>query len=302
MGSFIFGIIFVVLAAAWWALSRNAQGLPTAARSGGTAVASVVGAILILVSIITVVDTKNVGVVTQFREPVGTLTNGLHFIAPWQSVTEMDGAIQTDSYVGEHATVVRIGNQSTAKVDNSIRWRIIPDQADELFRDYRDFDKIRDSLVTRQLNDVINDVFASYDPLQVDENGQVGVISTEEFSEEVTTRLQDRIGTQIEVLDVIIPFVAFDDATQSRINAYQEEIGNTRIAVQKQRTAEAQAEANRILSDSVSDDPNVLVAQCLDTLATMVEKNRPVPAGFSCWPGSGSTLVVPSTTPAKDTP
>lgn len=86
----------------------------------------------------------------------------------------------------------------------------------------------------------------------------------------------------------------FDDSTQSRINAYQAEIGNTRVAEQKQQTAEAEAKANQMLAQSVSNDPNVLVSKCLDTLADMVEAGQQVPAGFSCWPGGGSALVVPS--------
>jgi hypothetical protein len=49
------------------------------------------------------------------------------------------------------ATTVRLGNNSTAFVDVSVRGRIQPAAADELFLDYRDFDNVRDNPVTRQL-------------------------------------------------------------------------------------------------------------------------------------------------------
>jgi hypothetical protein len=75
--------------------------------------------------------------------PAGTLSNGLHVKAPWQSVTEMNGTIQIDNHTGEAATTVRLGNNSTAFVDISVRWRIQPAAADELFLDYRDFDNVR---------------------------------------------------------------------------------------------------------------------------------------------------------------
>src|SRR5690606_13462027 len=113
----------------------------------------------------TIVPTKQVGIVTSFGKPTGVLTNGLHFVKPWEKVTQMDAAIQTDNNVGEEATTIRLGNQSTAEVENSIRWRIRPDKADVLYQDYRDFDKVRDSLVTRELKEAMNQTFKDYDPL-----------------------------------------------------------------------------------------------------------------------------------------
>ena len=44
------------------------------------------------------VSTKNIGVVTSFGKTFGFLGNGPHLIWPWENVTEMDAAIQTDSY------------------------------------------------------------------------------------------------------------------------------------------------------------------------------------------------------------
>lgn len=47
------------------------------------------------------------------------------------------------------------------------------------------------------------------------------------------------------------------------------------------------------LSKSVSNDPNVLVSRCFDTVEEAVKADYR-PAGFSCWSGSGSAVVVPS--------
>lgn len=241
-------------------------------------------------SFVTIVGTKKVGVVTSFNRPVGTLSNGLHLKAPWQKVHELDGAIQTDSH---NDTTIRLGNQSTATVRNSIRWRIKPGTADELYRDYRDFDRIRDSLVTRELTAALNEVFKSYDPLSTikDETSTVKE-SPSELGDDVAEALERRIGGQIDVLNVIIPIADYDKATQGRINAYQEEIANTRIAKQKQKTAAANAAANRTLSGSVSRDPNVLVSKCLDTLAEVAKEKQPLPAGFSCWPGGRESAIA----------
>ncbi len=141
-----------------------------AARTRSLRIAVVTGVIALFVVILgstTIVSARNVGVVTTFGRPSGTLSNGLHWKAPWQSVTEMDGTIQIDNHTGESATTVRLGNNSTAYVDNSVRWRIQPAAADELFLDYRQFANVRDNLVTRELRAALNEVFADFDPLSL---------------------------------------------------------------------------------------------------------------------------------------
>lgn len=84
---------------------------------------------------------------------------------------------------------------------------------------------------------------------------------------------------------MIIPKVDLDDATQQRINQLHQEIGNTRIAQQKEQTAAAEARANKLIADSVSKNPNVLVSKCRDQQREMVEKGQPVPIGGWGWPG-----------------
>ena len=299
---FVLGSIAMLVALIWFVATRKAppHELSTAAKTGPTTALSIIGVLLIILSTVTMVSTKNIGVTTEFGRPTGNLSNGLHFTLPWVKVTELDGALQTDTYTGDSAVKVRIGNMSTASVDATVQWRINPESADILFQDYREFDNIREGVVDRQLKAVLNEVLSDYDPLSIDANGQVGIVNYDNIAEEAQQLLQERVGSHVIIANVTVPLVQFDPSTQNRINAYQEEIGNTRVATQRQRTAEAQAEANRILADSVSNDPNVLVAQCLDTLQDMVDSNQTVPAGFTCWPGSGSTLVVPSTAPANN--
>ena len=137
-------------------------------------------------------------VVTTFGRPSGTLSNGLHVKAPWQSVTAMNGTIQIDNHTGDAATTVRLGNNSTAFVDNSVRWRIQPAAAE---------------------------------------------------------KLRKKVGGQIEIINVIVPLVNYDPATQDRINALSVEKANTRVAEQRAKTAAAEARANEILAASVTDDP-----------------------------------------------
>ncbi|SKT52080.1 hypothetical alanine and valine rich protein [Mycobacteroides abscessus subsp. massiliense] len=251
-------------------------------------VVGVVALLILAFSSITMVSTKNIGVVTTFGRPSQFLDNGLHLTAPWQDVTELDGAIQTDNHIdeGDKKTAIdaRLGNNSTARVDTTVVWRLKPEAAPSLFQDYRGFDAIRDNLVTREFTAAINDVLAGYNPLtQVGEgdgaiNGKLATL--------VLDKLRTKVGNRIEVIGVNIPVIHFDVRTQQSIDGFQTEKANTRIAEQRQKTAEAEAEANRILSQSVSHDPNVLVSKCLD----LVREKGGSPAG--CWPGSAGAVVA----------
>ncbi|WP_280404752.1 SPFH domain-containing protein [Nocardia brasiliensis] len=249
--------------------------------------------VLVVLSSITIVSTRNVGVVTAFGKPTGTLSNGLHFVAPWKKVTELSGVIHTENQVGgwnnakcDGGTAVRLANNSTACVDNTIRWRIVPTEADALFRDYLNDNNIRDSLVTRELNAVLNAVFAAYNPLAADAaNGP----RLDDLSTKVTDQLKVKIGRQVEVQNVIVSLVHFDQTTQERINAYQAQIASTRIAEESQRTAAAQAAANDILARSVTGE-GVLIARCLE----LVNSGKALPIGFQCFPGVPMPVTIPA--------
>lgn len=263
---------------------------PRLAIIGGAALTAIGVAVLVHTMVI-VVPTKEFGVVTAFGRPVRTLPNGIHVKAPWEKVVTIDAAIQTDNHTSDakNCINVRIAHQATACVDTSIRWRIKDSATDGLYQNYRDFENIRDSLVTRDLNASLNGAFEDYDPLAVDANGNATTPPLAELSTKVTQTMQDQIGSQIDVLSVIIPVVNFDQNTQGKVNALLAQVAQTRIAQQAVKTSEAQAQANKVLAGSVSKDPNVLVSKCLDIVET---GKVTLPAGFSCWPSSGSTAVV----------
>ena len=260
------------------------------------AVLALVAIAWLLSTVIVSVPTKEIGVVKAFGKPTGELSNGLHTKAPWETVTNIDAAIQTDNYLngpqdqGNDNTIpVRIANQSIAGVEVSVRWRIRPEAATRLYQDYKAFSHVRDSLVTRNLRSALNENFANYNPLLDLQAGKVpqDVLSGVGFN--VNHDLSQKIGDQVDVLSVIIPLVNFDDGTQAKINQFQQAQSDTRIAEQNVKTAHQQALANQELSASLKNDPNVLVARCLDAIKGHLDQ---LPIGFSCWPGGSATSVV----------
>jgi regulator of protease activity HflC (stomatin/prohibitin superfamily) len=278
--------------------------------------------LLVVGSCLTTVGTKDVGVVTTFGRPTGRdLENGLHLKLPWQKVNELDGAINPDSYVGDACINVRIGDSTTACVEGTIRWRIVPSQASVLYQDYRSDDvnqTIRDSLVKTQFNAALNDVLGKYNPLatvaaaaasSLKSGGPATITSTapnlDEFSADVEKSMDEHLvaasrnsksggAPQVKVISVTLNFIHLATTTQDKINDFLKEVGATRVAEQHEQTAQAQANANRQLAASVSKDPNVLVSKCFDAIEESIKAKYALPAGFSCWNGGGSAVVVPS--------
>jgi bifunctional DNA-binding transcriptional regulator/antitoxin component of YhaV-PrlF toxin-antitoxin module len=137
------------------------------------------------------------------------------------------------------------------------------------------------------LRAALNEVFADFDPLAPE---NVEGANVQALGDDVAEKLRTKVGDQVEiinVINVIVPLVNYDDATQERINALNVEKANTRIAEQRAKTAEAEARANEILAASVSNDPNVLVSKCLDAA-----REARIPLG--CWPGTTAVPTVPA--------
>ena len=111
------------------------------------------------------------------------------------------------SFTGGNCVNVRIANQQTACVDISIRWRIQPNSADYLFQNYRTFDQVRDSLVTRELRSAVNNQLTNYNPLNSISVTGTGASnyptnpSLTQIATAVTKQMQSEIGTDIDVIN-----------------------------------------------------------------------------------------------------
>lgn len=237
----------------------------------------------------TIVQAKQVGVVTTFGKPSDTtLGSGLHLKAPWQKVTDIDATIQTDEYHGDSAIKVILSDKNTADISATIRWAINKDKANEIYADFRSddpTDSFRKAVVSTQFKAAMNSVFNSYDATAE------SPLTPSELSDKVHAILKEKTHDLLDIKSITISYIKPDKAVQKKIDALQTQRGATKVAEEKIVTAKAEAEANRILSESVSNDPNVLVSKCLDLIADGAFEP---PAGFSCWPGSTGSVVVPS--------
>jgi hypothetical protein len=80
----------------------------------------------------------------------------------------------------------------------------------------------------------------------------------------VVEKLRTKVGGQIEIINVIVPLVNYDQDTQDRINALNVEKASTRVAEQRAKTAKAEARADEVPAAWVSNDPDVLDSRCVE--------------------------------------
>ena len=262
-------------------------------------VAAVLACLFTLISSWNQVGTQNVGIVTSFGRPVGDVGNGLHFLPPWDEVTEMDNAIQTDLYEGPGECIqVRIAEQQTACASVRIRWQMIQSAGDRLFRNYRTSDGVRASLVTSELTTALNQQFDSYDPISSLTSsiplGQPGNPTVAQVAEQVTTQMRRELAGQVKVFNVLVPIITYDSTVQDRLNSVLAQKAQTDIALQAEKTAAAQAAANRALAASQANTPFVFQQNCLNVTVEAMKAGYGLPQGWNC---SGASSVGVLTTP-----
>jgi regulator of protease activity HflC (stomatin/prohibitin superfamily) len=188
------------------------------------------------------VPVRNVGIVTSFNAPTGRVTkSGLKFVWPWQRVADFDASVQTsDHTTDKNCTTVRIGSLATACVENRIQWQVLDASAPRLYNDYKgDFNNMKQNLVETKIQNALNAVFSTYNPLsQVNlQTGQVGFDGAA-LGKSVEDELRRTIGNDVRIISVSVPLVHHDAKTEENIKQFQDVIAQSRILDQKKSNAE----------------------------------------------------------------
>lgn len=311
-GWFITAVVFFFIAlivglASVFMPAKDRRGEPNATRflTRGTAVVIAVLAVLFtLLSSFNIVSTRNVGIVTSFGRPDGERGAGLAWVAPWQRVNEMDAAIQLQSFQGNNyddpqtAIKVRLANNSAAYVEENLNWRIKTEAAGSLFQDYRTFENITVNLVDKQAQVALSKEFSTFNPQltavvdptkPVDPNQPLTTPSPAQganlpaMAERVKADLQHAVGDRIEILDVRIPGIFYDGATQQRIDEYNQKVQETKNAQQDVQTAVQQRLAAEAKAAQTVPNLQIAVSNCVNQAAA----DKRDAAG--CWGQIGGT-------------
>lgn len=238
------------------------------------------------------VGTYDIGVTTSFGRVISYVGPGPHWIAPWENMSLMDESVQTV----DDSLTVRVAGQQTAQADVKLRVQLKPSATDSLFKQYKgNTQNVISALVKPELNVAMNSVYDGYDPiLPLSTGAKPGTPdnpTTQQLSDQVKSQLIAAIGGQVTVDTLIVEPLQYDQTVTDRINSVLAQTAQTDKAREAVKTAQQQAAANRTLQSSLSDNPMVLVNKCLDEIS---DGQLTPPAGFSCWPGQGSGVVIPS--------
>lgn len=294
---FVFGLILAALGLLGLAVfflfrkSTRADDRSAAHWGMGLGVTLIVGAVLAtFFSSFSSVGTYDIGVTTNFGRVISYVGPGAHFIAPWDNMVLMDESVQQTNDV----LTVRVAGQQTAIANVKLRWQLVPGATDSLFKLYKGSTaNIATALVTPELNVAMNSVYDGYDPiLPLSTGAPAGSPdnpSTAQLSARVQAALTTKIGGQIKIISLIVQPLKYDDTVEARINSVLAQTAKTDVAKQSEQTALAQAAANKALQQNVT--PLTLVQQCMNAIS---DGQLNPPAGFSCWPGSGSGVVIPA--------
>ena len=214
---------------------------------------SLLGLLICFLGFIKTVPTGSTGIVTTFgRIENITLDAGIHFMAPWKKVVNMDNRTQKQSIEMPCFS----SDIQEVNVIYTVNYQINKANAQEIYRtigkEY--FDKI----VMPKVLEAVKSVFAKY-------TAEALVESRANLSKEIEAILVDDLSKQnIQITATSIENIDFTDAFTNAVEAKQVAEQNKLKAQteQAQATLEAQAQAERQVIKAQADaDASILAAK-----------------------------------------
>lgn len=199
------------------------------------------GMICTIISSANSVPVRNVGIVTSFNRPTGKVTgSGLKWVAPWKEVGEWDASRQRYDHLGDKCVSVRTGTLANACVETLIEWQVKSSSAPEQFMAYKgDFSRMVSTKIDVNLAGALNDAFSTYNPLsKIDEKSGNLNVDLKPYVSDVTTKANERLGSEIEILSVTITRINHDEKTEANIKAFQDKLAEARNLEQDRKNAE----------------------------------------------------------------
>lgn len=256
----MFILTLVCATVALIALGAWKGGLSRDTRSAGRAAFTFFFVLTVLsgvISCLSVVPTRNVGIVTAFNKPTGRTTGaGLQWTAPWQGVDDWDASGQTYSHLGDHCVWVTIAAQRRACIPVQVEWQSRAERAPENWAAYKEVDGIDGgrfgTFVARrvepQMTASLVSTFASFDPLgAVNAAGDVPAPDLNKlYRKPLENELNKNLGQDVHIRSIAFGTPGYDRPTTDAIAAYGQKMLEARnLAVDKQN-ADTRAAISKI--------------------------------------------------------
>ncbi|PXY33577.1 hypothetical protein BAY59_10875 [Prauserella coralliicola] len=256
--------------------------------------AAMAGVALVAVYIftsLTSVQARTVGIVTSFGKPVGTLSPGIHWTAPWESVTEFPTSNQVldlDATNEGPNVAVKFAGGGSGWANVNITWQVESDErAVSLWENWREFDAVKENVVNPRGQSAVVEVFGAYTP-----EDAVNGTNLQDLNRRIKETLQDKLTTSgIHVVSVDVKRVDLSQEIQERVNRQVQARADVNRAKIEQERAEIEEHTNRIRQQSLT--PEALARYCMDVANNWNgAKNGQLPANWNCMGGSSLPLVT----------
>jgi regulator of protease activity HflC (stomatin/prohibitin superfamily) len=270
--------------------------------SRGAGFGTAAGALVVLLVLTaffsaTTVGARNVGIQTEFGKYKSTMSSGFHWTSPTSSVEEFSTQIQplkvaaSISYAGQE--IPSTDGTAPASTDATgggkgfstatVRWYIDADAAENLWKKYRSFDRVRDNLVLSTAQESLRVVVGTYTP-----QAAIAGSNLREITNKIESDLRTSLGDDgIKIDSVSITSITLDRDTQASLQktvSANQDIA-TALAREQRSIIDGRTVANQKKSGALEGD--ALVRYCLDVVNNWnVRKNGALPAGFTCTGGS----------------
>lgn len=266
----LIGIIALVFLAALAGVvfSKDDKFVPAAVA----AVVFVVGVITTLAFSATTVDSRAVGIETSFGKYQATVDNGFHLVAPWASVEEFSTNVQDLDLT----VPVSFDGGSSGEVKMTALWAIEAKDAQELWKDWKDFDRVRDRLVGPATRTAAAAAFSAYTPDTAKDGANRVTIQ-----DAIDKTLEELESSGVDVRSIQITEVKLGDRAQAAVDRIVEATANTQRAQEEQERAKIDAETARIQAETQT--PETIQRRCLEILNNWdASKNGNAPALLNC--------------------
>lgn len=205
--------------------------------------ASVLAAVLVVMSCVVSIPTGYTGIVTTFgRVEDRTLDAGLSFIAPWQGVVKMDNRVQ------EFSEDLMCFSSDIQEVSASVTvgYRINQNAAMNLYKEVGK--NYKDIIILPKMREVVKTGLAKYTANELIESRAQAV---NEITETLATELSN-YNIELDYISLInIDFTdTFTDAVEAKAKAEQDKERAQTEAEQKVIEAEAKAKEQQIAADT----------------------------------------------------
>ena len=257
MFGFVMGILFAIVAVVLFIASATRGRETYESRRGASfskvisAVALLLGVVMIVCSCISTIPTGHTGIVTTFgRVEDYTYEAGVHFKAPWQKVVKMDNRIQKSTV----QLICFSSDIQEVSAAYTINYQIEKSNAQNIYRtigtDYYS------TIILPRIEESVKSMVAKY-------NAESLISSREELSAEIRKDLTAKLTAyNVEVVDASIENLDFSDAFTNAVEAKQ-------VAAQEKLKAEIQQEQANIEAKAAAE--RAIIAAEADAEKAIIE-------------------------------